>query len=187
MTAVLKLKVEDMDEGFVERLKKAHAKSDIEIHVMNPGESAASLTEEGFWEIIDLLDWAHTGDDEKVLQPAVAYLAEQPLSHIYQFVDMLAKKLFELDTKQHAQVFLDTEGYLSSDDFLYARCAVVANGKKVFESILHNPSEMPTDVTFEPLLHLADFAYQRKTGKKAILKPSVSYETYSNREGWNYP
>ena len=185
MTTVLKIKVADINGDFVKELKKAHAKSDLEIHVMDTSEGASPFTEEGFWEVINLFDWKAIGDDEKVLAPAVQLLSHKPLSHIYQFVDKLAEKLFALDTIKHAHVFTKSDkGYLSVDDFLYARCAVVANGEKAYRSILKKPSKMPTDVTFEPLLHLADFAYKLKTGKKAVLKPTISYETYSNKNGW---
>jgi hypothetical protein len=84
-------------------------------------------------------------------------------------------------------VFIDAnekENYLSVDDFLYARCAVVANGKAFYENVLNNPSEMPTDLTFEPLLYIAMHAYKRKTGKEFMLAPAFNYETYSNKGGW---
>ena len=89
-------------------------------------------------------------------------------------------------TKKHAQVFLDDpeEGYLSVDDFLYTRCAVVVNGKDFYQNVLNNPSEMPKDLTFEPLLYVALNAYKRKTGNEFMFIPVHNYETYSNKEGW---
>jgi hypothetical protein len=99
----------------------------------------------------------------------------------------LSEKLWYLDTKQHAQVFLDDpeeEGYLSVDDFLYARCTVVANGREYYEAVLADPSQMPVDFTFEPLLSVAMTAYKRKTGKQFMALPAFNYETYSNKKGW---
>ena len=89
-------------------------------------------------------------------------------------------------TKKHAQVFLDDpeEGYLSVDDFLYTRCAVVVNGKDFYQNVLNNPLEMPKDLTFEPLLYMTLHAYKRKTGKEFMFVPAHNYETYSNKEGW---
>lgn len=187
MTAVLKINIQDLDARFIEKMKVEHATSDLEIHVVDAAGDAPSLGESGFWEIISKLDWNEVGDDAAVLEPAVEFLARQSLSHVYQFVDQLAEKLHRLDTKAHAQVFLDdeeAEGYLSPDDFLYARCAVVASGETAFKTVLAEPTKMPSELTFEPLLHLANAAYRRKTGKDATLKPATSYETYSNQNGW---
>lgn len=187
MTAVLKINTQDLDARFIEKMKAEHAMSDLEIHVVDAAGDAPFLGESGFWNVISKLDWNKVGDDAAVLEPAVDFLSKQPLSHIYQFVDQLAEKLHRLDTKAHAQVFLDdeeSEGYLSPDDFLYVRCAVVASGETAFKTVLAEPAKMPTELTFEPLLHLANAAYRRKTGKEATLKPAISYETYSNRSGW---
>lgn len=189
MTAILKINIEELDNKFVEDLKQEFAHSELEIRVHEQGEAAAAFTQADFWQLIALLDWSHEEeDDAKVVEPVIAALAAQPLAHIYRFADLLSEKLWHLDTRQHAQVFLDDpeeEGYLSSDDFLYARCAVVANGQDYYEDVLQNPSEMPLDLTFEPLLYIAMHAYKRKTGKDFLAVPAFNYETYSNQAGWN--
>ncbi len=43
---------------------------------------------------------------------------------------------------------------------------------------------MPTEVTFEPLLYVAQSAYKAKTGQEMEYIPLYSYETYSNTTGW---
>jgi len=185
MTAVLRMNIDELDAEFIENIKAEHASSDIEIHM---SATEVNFSESDFWEIIAQLDWSKLGDDTAVTKPAILFLSNQTLSTIYAFVDMLAQKLYQLDTRANAQVFLkdeNEEDTLSVDDFLYARCAVVGSGQKAFEAVMADPAKMPTGLTFEPLLHLATAAYKMKTGKKAILKPSISYETYSNREGWN--
>lgn len=188
MTAILKINVQELDTKFVEDLKQAFAHSELEIRVHEQPDAAASFAQEDFWHLIALLDWsAATEDDTKVVEPVIQALTNQPLAHIYRFADILSEKLWQLDTKAHAQVFLDDpeeEGYLSSDDFLYARCAVVANGQIYYENVLKNPSEMPLDLTFEPLLYIAMNAYKRKTGKAFMAVPAFNYETYSNQAGW---
>ncbi len=179
--------VDDMDAGFVEALKREYAHADLEIRVQDLPGSASSFTEDDFWNAIALLDWSQEGDDGKVVEPLFNYLVVQPISHIYRFSDMLAEKLWQLDTRHHAQVFLDdpeSDGYLSVDDFLYARCAVVANGKDFYEKTLHNPAQMPIDLTFEPLLYVAPSAYLRQTGNPFLTPGAFSYETYSNKEDW---
>lgn len=187
MNTVLKINVQELDAKFVESLKKQFAHSELEIWVHDPAQTTMAFTDEDFWECIGLLDWSDESDDDRVIAPVVRALESMPLAHIYRFFDILSEKLWRLDTRDHARVFLDDpeeEGYLSSDDFLYVRCAVVANGREYYEKVLHGPSKMPKDLTFEPLLHIALRAYKAKTGKELIAVPSYNYETYSNKEGW---
>lgn len=146
-----------------------------------------NIDDEDFWQAINLLDWEKEGDDEKVTEPLIGFLSEQPISHIYRFSDLLSEKLWQLDTFAHAKIFLDDpeeEGLLSVDDFLYTRCAVVANGRDNYEKVLHQPHLMPPDLTFEPLLYVALKAYIRKTGKNFSPISAYNYETYSNKKGW---
>jgi len=177
----------DLDVQFVEELKREFNQAAVEIRIQEQAGKAGVFTEADFWNAINLLDWSKEGDDAKVTQPLVEFLADQPLSHVYRFSDILSEKLWHLDTRAHARVFLDDpeeEGYLSADDFLYTRCAVVANGKSYYEKVLANPSLMPADLTFEPLLYVALNAYKRKTGKNFIAPSAYNYETYSNKKGW---
>ncbi|TAK44967.1 MAG: DUF4240 domain-containing protein [Saprospiraceae bacterium] len=187
MPTVMTVNVDDMDASFVEELKREYAHAAVEIKVQDRPYCAPSFTVDDFWKAIALLDWLQEGDDDRVVEPVVAYLVVQPLSHLYRFFDILAEKLWQLDTRAHAQVFLedpDEEGYLSADDFLYARCAVVANGRAFYEKVLGNPAQMPKDLTFEPLLYIVPAAYQRKTGKPFAAPSAFCFETYSNKKGW---
>jgi hypothetical protein len=187
MTTVLTVNIDDLDNKFVETLKRDFAHAEAEIRLEGQVLGTDSYTTEDFWNTIDLLDWTNEGDDAKVVEPAIDFLANQPLSHIYRFSDIFAEKLWYLDTRAHAQVFLDNSeeaGYLSVDDFLYTRCAVVANGKAFYEQVLQHPADMPRDLTFEPLLYVALTAYKRKTGKDFIAPSAFNYETYSNKQGW---
>lgn len=36
----------------------------------------AGMDENEFWKIIDMFEWKHTGDDEKVLKKATKYLSK---------------------------------------------------------------------------------------------------------------
>ena len=186
MTAVLKMNIQDINTQFVEDLKHQFASSEVEIRVYEQPITRLTLTLNDFWDIIGQLDWSKEGDDAAVVEPVVELLHKRPLAHIYRFEDILAEKLWHLDTEKHADVFLNdpTEGYLSVDDFLYTRCAVVANGSDFYQNVLNNPSEMPKDLTFEPLLYVALNAYKRKTGNEFMFIPVHNYETYSNKEGW---
>ena len=167
--------------------KEKYANRDLEIKV-TPSKKPQHLQEGLFWKIIGLLNWSKAGNNDAVLAPAVKKLAAQPTRFIYQFQDLLSEKLFTLDAKKFARhIGVDAwqeDKYFSVDNFLHARCCVVANGLEAFEAVLANPESMPNDLTFEPILSLAAKAFQLKTGKEFTYFPMFNYETYSNEEGW---
>lgn len=147
------------------------------------------MNENKFWDLIESFDWDKTGDDAAVIEPAVAALTALPVEHIQAFEELLTEKLHALDTKAHARNIGDDanrgEGeFFSVDQFLYARCVVVANGREFFSAVLANPDQMPKDMEFEALLWVADRAHQRKTGERLDFQPRLSHETFSNRPGW---
>ena len=180
MTATYQIKVNALNEQFIQELREKYGEAQLEIRVQS-GVRTDILSDAQFWHIISLLDWSKTGDDEAVVAPVVAYLAQLPVSFIYQFEDKLAEKLYSLDTRQHASNFDEP---FSVDDFLYSRCVVVANGLETYNKILNDPKLMPTDVDFEPLLFVASDAYTLKTGKEFEYVPEFSIETYSNKTAW---
>jgi hypothetical protein len=146
------------------------------------------MTDRDFWALIALLDWDKTGNDDAVLEPVIAALAARPIRDIESFEDHLAKKLHALDTEAHARhigedSFRDRK-HFSVDAFLYARCCVVANGKKVFDTTVAHPKEMLEDMEFEALLSVASKAFERKTGKPFTYSAKTSYETFANAKGW---
>jgi Protein of unknown function (DUF4240) len=142
-----------------------------------------------FWHLIESFDWERTGDDEAVVEPAVSALAAMPVEEIQGFEEILASKLYALDTEAHAKqigedAYREGRGF-SVDQFLYARCVVVANGRDFFDAVLADPGAMPKDMEFESLLYVGRvWAHERKTGEQLDHKTAVSYETFSNREGW---
>ncbi len=160
----------------------------MEIRVVPAEGQGQAFTDANFWRVIALLDWSKEEENnEAVLEPAIAFLSSQEEAAIYRFHDILAEKLFALDKRIYAdQLGEDApgEGYFSPDFFLYARACMVANGKTYYESILNDPLSMPEGYAFEPLLSLAEKAYERKTGKPFDYYPAISYETFSNAEGW---
>jgi hypothetical protein len=151
----------------------------------------ADMDDAGFWAIIDRLDWSRTGDDERVVEPAVRALAEMTLADIQSFQDIMAAKLHALDGRKWAREagpgIWWSEGptpCCSADGFLYARCVVVANGPTFFDKVLADPTAMPKDMEFESLLYIARSAEERKTGASDGLDSPVSFETFSNEGGW---
>ena len=113
-------------------------------------------------------------------------LAKMPVANIYLFADRLSAKLYHLDTRAHATAYAANEpdNFISADDFLYARCAVVAEGKAYYEKVLNDPAQMPDNIVFEPLLYLADDAFEMKMGIPFNYMPTYNYETQSNKAGW---
>ncbi len=185
MDTILHLKAQDLDHALVDDLKETFGQANLEIRVHDIPDEAGMLKESDFWNLIQQLDWSKS-DNDQIIEPVIDAISMMHVANIYQFQDILSEKLWQLDTRSHAAVFTGgaDDTFLSSDDFLYARCGVVANGKENYEHILDNPKEMPSDITFSPLLRIAKKAYQRKTGKKMTIVPAFNYETYSNKQGW---
>jgi len=146
------------------------------------------IDEDIFWSIIAQLDWRHAGDDERVLAPAVAALTSRSTRDIRQWEERLAYLLFEIDTRAHAIAFCNDERAnlddMSADAFLYARCAVVANGRRLYQAVRRDPTQMPRDVEFEALLSIASRAFELKTGEDLDYATGCSYETFANVAGW---
>ena len=186
MTTKIKIKSSDFDAQFVKEFQEKYINRDIEISIA-PSKKPL-LDEELFWEIIALLDWTKD-DDNAILKAAIQYLATFPVHYIYLFQDFLSEKLYQLDAKKYAlqigEASWKAKQYFSVDNFLYARCCVVANGKAAYEAIFNCPTEMPKDLTFEPLLSLAAKAYELKTGKIFDYSGHFNFETYGNKEGWS--
>ncbi len=186
MDTVLNLRAQDLDHTLVDEIKQRFGNAKLEIRVYDVPEEAGILNEDDFWKIIAQLDWT-CQDRDKIIEPVIAALSKMPVANIYQFQDLLSEKLWALDTRAHAHAFApeqSEEDYLSVDDFLYARCGVVANGQTYYRDVLQTPSNMPDDVTFSPLLSIAHKAYERKTGNKLVIPTAFNYETYSNNVGW---
>ena len=185
MIKTIKLNQAHLIPNFFKDLQERYRNRNVELTI---SESEKVLLDENkFWEILALIDWTKE-EDADITSPVVARLAEMPIHDIYLFQDTLSKKLYQLDAKKYALHLGEDswqEGnYFSVDNFLYARCAVVANGKKTYEEIVQDPAKMPKDLTFEPILSLAADAYYLKTGKIFDYTGHFNYETYGNEAGW---
>ena len=144
-----------------------------------------------FWDLIAKLDRGRTGDEDAVIEPLVRALALLPDAEIGLFQEILAQKLYDLDGRAWAresgdEIWLGEPDQVSIDGFLDARCAVVAHGRDMYDSVRANPTLMPKNESFESLLYVAQGAYERKTGLQwdDLDDTEVSYETFSNEDGW---
>jgi hypothetical protein len=145
------------------------------------------MNENKFWEIISLFNWDEAGDDDAVLEPAHDQLVSLGADEIIGFEEILSEKLYQLDTRKHALACYSGDiDSMSMDDFLYSRCVVVANGRELFEEVVANPDEMPTEMEFESLLYLSEGAYEELTGEELskVHASKFSYESCSNKAGW---
>lgn len=152
-------------------------------------EHTALMDENEFWNIISMFNWDHEGDDDKVLESAIHYLSSKPNEAMYRFIDILSKHLYDLDGIAYAKnigedAYVDENTYFSVDNFLYARCVVVANGKDYYNKVLNNPKLMPEDLEFEALLYVADEAYEIKNDETFEYVSAYDFETFSNKEQW---
>jgi hypothetical protein len=187
MTTEIKIPLRSLNESVIQDLKEKYPEAEISV-ALHQDRNKAPLSEAHFWEIISLLDWNKAGDDEAVVEPAIARLVSGSVRHIFEFADLLSEKLYALDGRKYAlQLGEDAwspDRYFSVDNFLYARCCVVANGKEAYEKVLHDPAQMPKDLTFEELLYIPSEAYEQKTGKQYAYTPAFPIETYNNQAEW---
>lgn len=182
MATRISVPLSEVDEKFLKELKEKYpSHTRLDIQVVNL-DDIPTFSEEDFWAIISLLDWNAEIRNE-VLIPAVEALAQHPASHIYLFEDILAEKLYTLDTKAHARAAYP-ENPFSEDGFLYVRAAIVSQGKEKYEQVLKGPAQINPQEDFEPLLSLAALAYEQKTGSEFDYLSPTSYETYANEAGW---
>jgi hypothetical protein len=78
MTTVLNINVDDIDTKFVESLKRDFAHAEVEIRLQEQIGHLPTFTDAHFWKAINMLDWDMEGDDEKVTEPLINFLSEQP-------------------------------------------------------------------------------------------------------------
>lgn len=175
MPATFSMTMDKFTPEFVEELRAKYGSAEVQITV-KPMADSALLSEQEFWALIALLNWEEQGDDDAVLAPLIQALAQLPESKIYLFQERLAEQLHRLDARRFAEQYPNYPDAFSVDGFLYDRLCVVANGRAAYEAVLADPSLMPTELSFEPLLYAADQAYLLKTGKKMGYVPTVSAE-----------
>ncbi|MEK7256208.1 MAG: DUF4240 domain-containing protein [Bacteroidota bacterium] len=187
MATLLEMPLKDAAPAVIQEFKAKYPGAVLRIEAEN-SLHAGGMDEDQFWAIIDLLDW-NQPDRQSILAPAVEALSRFSKADIQAFHDLMNEKLYALDGQRFAEElgsnkYLESE-FFSVDDFLYSRCAVVANGRAFFESVLKNPKRIPKEFTFEQLLYLPNKAWELKTGRDDYdYFPETWYETFSNSEGW---
>ncbi|GKU85310.1 MULTISPECIES: DUF4240 domain-containing protein [Niallia] len=142
-----------------------------------------------FWKLMSLIH--STRQIKEGIQLLITELAKLKVKEIKLFEETLSFKLYLLDTKEHAcnigeHSFREEKpNTFSVDLFLYARCAAVSKGEKIYNEILDIPKLMPKNEFLEELLDVASEAYEEKKGKEFIFNTTYDKETFSNKEGWS--
>lgn len=185
---IQRIKLKDLNQHFLEQLRKVHGEN-IELAIWLPEtRSDQTINELDFWKIIDLLNWEEANNFSKMIEPAVDALQKYSISDIKGFSDILSEKLYLLDGQKYAEHTgknsYEEDQPFSADEFLYARCFVVAKGQKFYTNVLNTPSSMPKDLSFENLLSIPREAYKKKTGQKFDYTPAYIIETFANSDGW---
>lgn len=187
MTAILKIKGKDLTPQLLKKIQEQYSDRELEIKLSSE-ERISEFKEKDFWHVISLFDWAKDKNEE-IVAPSISFLQNSPVKFIYQFQDFLSQKLHDLDGKKYAMHIgedsFSVDNYFSVDNFLYARCCVVANGESYYNEVKESPKKMPKDLTFEPILYLASKAYHQKTGQNFDYIPLFDFETYANQAAWS--
>ena len=187
MTNILNYPLHNISPQTLRDLQEHYPNASVQIQLSETPQRGG-LAEADFWDLIAQLDWSQEGNDTAVIEPVVQALTKAPLRHIYDFGDILSHKLYLLDTEIYVDAHKDkdilNDADFVADRFLYIRCCVVANGLSFFKHIQQNPTEMPIDTLFAPLLNIPNEAYRRKVGKPLSHIWAYPIETFSNTSGW---
>ncbi len=155
--------LKSLDIAKVLELKQAFPNGSIRVYPeLFPRNSTPN---EGlFWKIISALDMDQKDDDDK-LRPALEKLQLLPIPYILGFEEGLQFKIFHASLQLHPTAV--ARG-LRNDMFglgvRYVICGAIARGKDYFQAETKNPGWIPKADFFQPLLTLATWAYELKTG-----------------------
>ena len=151
----------------------------------------AVMTWDDFWKLIATLGGRADYDSCTRLTNV---LALREVQEITGFGERMAESLYRLDQERFGRLPVANMGSpdapfpQSGDHFLYARCAVVAAGRDVYEGVFADPSGFgpftAPALAGEWLLYVAQNAFEVVTGEEWDRRTQYSFESYSNRDGW---
>ncbi|MFD7736075.1 DUF4240 domain-containing protein [Kitasatospora phosalacinea] len=140
------------------------------------------MDEDEFWLLLEECRPPGADPDAERLAAALEeHLSAGPVAAVAGFAERLSTALYRLDRRELGEE-------LSGDAFLYARAAVVADGRAAHRAVLADPRRFAPYaeglVWAEPLLYVPDRAYRRLTGEQWRRGTAHSYESRSNAAGW---
>ncbi|MEO8532994.1 MAG: DUF4240 domain-containing protein [Flavobacterium sp.] len=160
------------------------------------------MTEEKFWEIIEL-SWADSpkldklrinalkSNDFEILEDLSGELESSILKNyskrlftlnkedLTKFIHILEERLYNIDREEIQEY---TDG--SDDGFLYCRCFILGMGQKYYNMIDKDPSKAAMDLEAESFGFSAYTTYEEKFGEEFDRYTHHSIESCSNDEGW---
>lgn len=122
-----------------------------------------AMTEDEFWNIIDLIDTHRLLEDHsaEAVAPVLGCLELESVDRIKSFYNHLANALYALRTSEHWKAAVENQ---TDDCFLYLRCFVVARGYKFYQQVRKEPQLISQkDLHCEPLLIVASRAWAKVT------------------------
>lgn len=143
-----------------------------------------------FWELVSLIGGYPPADETESFRAIEDALVAAGESEITGFEDTLSRLLYDLDRQEFAAFpTIDTGREQSSDSFLYNRCAVVVAGRSSYQAVLAGTQSFQAFThsrgpSSEPLLYVAEHAFQQVTGREWEHVAPLDYETGTNRAGW---
>lgn len=154
---------------------------------IQPIIESGKMFDTDFFNFTNMLDWEQQGTDEAVLEPLIAFLAKWGDNVIFAFHNKMAELLYSLDTYNIAKHIIESSAYFSPDAFLYTRCVALINGKPYYNAILNGRQKLSAYSEFESILYVPIKAWERlhnEDGDKYPYVSELSFETYSNKSGW---
>jgi hypothetical protein len=150
------------------------------------------MTCANFWALVATLNGEAT---EESCQRLAEELSRRSVPDIIGFAERHAEALYRLDQEKFGTLpvvdmtLRDGRPFpQSSDVFLYTRCAVVAAGQAVWESVFFDVGKFApytsSECDGEWFLYVPDKAYELATGEKLDRVTRYCFESYSNRDGW---
>ncbi|WP_299530508.1 DUF4240 domain-containing protein [uncultured Streptomyces sp.] len=145
-----------------------------------------------FWSLIGTLEGKA---DREGCGRLADKLSRRSVPDIIGFAERHAEALHRLDQEKFGMLpvadLTDRDGGpfpQSADHFLYARCAVVAAGREVWERVFFDVGAFApytsTRYDGEWLLYVVDEAYEKATGRAWERTTRYCFETFSNLDGW---
>ncbi|MFF4006938.1 DUF4240 domain-containing protein [Streptomyces sp. NPDC001717] len=160
-------------------------------------QSLPVMTWERFWQLVEVLGGEAGIETCQGFEDACGRLAEtlsrEPVGQIIGFGERLAEALYRLDQADFGTLPVlgmesaDGSPFPQSDDgFLYSRAAVVAAGRRTYESVFGHPERFApfTALQCEELLYVHEEVFEQVTGTEWDRLTRYDFETCSNADGW---
>jgi len=146
-----------------------------------------------FWSVIGASPVHDASEVDSALEKISLRLDEMAPDALGRFAESLHEALFRIDRRELAEIpvyFSGLEFEQTSDHFLYARCACILAGEKIYGEVLESGAGFelfvaPAQQGAECLLYLASEIYERKVGEQLNCQSFLPVESMSNVQGWS--